>query len=251
MQTFSSEGNAKPDPAEVFGTTSRPEGEKRLGKKAGLNRFVWDLRYPAVDIVSDAIVWGFTGGPAAPPGEYRATLRVGDFSETKPFRILADPRLTLTSEDYARQFALMRDMHRALDETYAAVRTARSVRAQARDVAKRLTDAGRGAGEVSRVADALAVDLTAIENDLMQTKNEADQDVENFPTKLDNQLAYVYGLVGETDAAPTDGQIERFRDLRGQLDRVLARFAEATGPKLAAFNDAATRAGAAPVLAPR
>ncbi len=251
VQTFSSEGNAKPDPAEVFVMTSRPEGEKRLGKKAGLNRFVWDLRYPAVDIVPDAIVWGFTGGPAAPPGGYRATLRVGDFSETTPFRILADPRLTLTSQDYARQFALMRDMHRALDETYAAVRTARSVRAQAREVARRLADAGSDAGDVTRAADALAADLTAIENGLMQTKNEADQDVENFPTKLDNQLAYVYGLVGETDAAPTDGQIERFRDLRGQLDRVLARLAEATGSKLAAFNQAATRAGAAPVLAPR
>ncbi len=52
-------------------------------------------------------------------------------------------------------------------------------------------------------------------------------------------------------SAPTVGQAARFQDLRRQLDAVLAQLAEATGPKLAAFNEAAARAGAAPVLAPK
>ncbi|MFY9549686.1 MAG: glycosyl hydrolase, partial [Thermoanaerobaculia bacterium] len=70
IQTFSSERDAQPNPPEVFAMTARQPGDKRLTKNPGLNRFVWDLRHPVVDIVPDAIVWGFTGGPAAAPGTY-------------------------------------------------------------------------------------------------------------------------------------------------------------------------------------
>ncbi|MGH9366894.1 MAG: VPS10 domain-containing protein [Thermoanaerobaculia bacterium] len=251
VQLLSSEKESTPNPPEVFAMTSRPEGDKKLTKKAGLNRFVWDLRHPVVDIVPDAIVWGFTGGPAAMPGTYQARLTVGDFSQTQAFQVLPDPRISTTAEQYREQLELMLVMRGALDDTYDGVRACRSVRDQAREVVRRLKEAGRDTAPLSKLADSLADKLTAIENELMQTKNEADQDVENFPTKIDNQLAYVYGLVGETDAPPTDGQVERFRDLKKELDAVLARLAQATGPERDAFNEAARALGAAPVLPPR
>ena len=84
----------------------------------------------------------------------------------------------------------------------------------------------------------------------MQPKNQADQDVENFPTRIDNQLAYVYGLVGETDGKPTDGQVERYRDLEKELDAVLARLKRILEEDVTAFNAAARAAGAAPVIPP-
>jgi photosystem II stability/assembly factor-like uncharacterized protein len=250
IQTFSSERDPLPNSPEIFVMTSRPEGDKRLSRKAGLNRFVWDLRYPAVAIVPDAIVWGFTGGPAAAPGTYQARLTVGGFSQTQPFQILPDPRLAMTPEDYRAQLDAMLAMRGALDRTYGAVRTLRSAREQAREAAQRLGASGRDATELSRMAAALAEKLTAIEDDLMQTRNEADQDVENFPTKIDNQLAYVYGLVGEVDARPTEGQLERFRDVEKQLDAVLARLKRILAEDVAAFNRAATAGGVAPILVP-
>ena len=250
VQRFSSEHDARPNPPEVFAMTAQPSGDKRLTKRPGMNRFVWDLRFPVVRTVPDAIVWGFTGGPAAAPGSYRAKLAAGSISDSRAFRILPDPRSTLRPEDYREQLALTLAMRDALDATYDAVRAVRSIREQIRDVLRRLRESGREASGLERSADALAQKLTAIENDLMQPKNQADQDVENFPTKIDNQLAYVYGLAGEMDARPTDGQAERFRDLQEELSAVRGRLRAILETEIPAFNETAKAAGAAPLMPP-
>lgn len=251
VQTFSSERDALPNPPEVFAMTAQPTGDKRLTKKAGLNRFVWDLRCPVVDVVPDAILWGFSGGPAAVPGTYRATLTAGDVTASQDFRVLPDPRLTLTPKDYEEQFRLMQAMRRSLDRGYDGVRAARSIRDQVRELLARLRESGRDVRSLEGPGAALTARLAEIEDALMQRRNQADQDVENFPTKLDNQLAYVYGLVGETDARPTDGQIERARDLETEIDAVLKGLDAALGEDLPVFNAAAAAAGAAAVMPPR
>jgi len=251
IQTFSSERDAEPNPPEVFAMTAQPSGDKRLTKNPGLNRFVWDLRHPVVNIVPDAIIWGFTGGPAGAPGTYRATLTAGSAKETHEFRVLADPRLSLTAEDYAKQLDLMLAMRASLDAIYDGVRTCRAVREQSKAAIARLKAAGVDVSSLDAAATELSGKATAIENDLMQPKNEADQDVENFPTKLDNQLAYVYGLVGEMDARPTDGQVERYADLKKEIEPVLARLQTLVATDVADFNRTATTAGAAPVVVPK
>jgi hypothetical protein len=85
-------------------------GEKMVSKKAGMNRFVWDLRYPVVDIVPDAIVWGFTGGPRAAPGTYQVKLESGDWSQTQSFRVLKDPRIPATQAELDEQLDLLLEM---------------------------------------------------------------------------------------------------------------------------------------------
>jgi len=236
---FTSTRNAPPDPPEVFTMTAVPAGDRKLSKDAGMNRFVWDLRERRVDVVPDAIVWGFTGGPAAPPGEYTATLTAGSWKETQPLRVAADPRLPWTTEDYAAQHGLASECRDALDALYAAVRSLRSARTQAADAVKRVRDAG----SLAERAESLAARTSELEEELMQPKNQADQDVENFPTKIDNQLAYVYGLVSEWDAKPTQGQVDRVRDLKARLDGVLARVRETLGAEVTAFNEEAKRLG--------
>jgi regulator of sirC expression with transglutaminase-like and TPR domain len=106
---------------------------------------------------------------------------------------------------------------------------------------------------VRQQADALAAAATALEGELMQPRNQADQDTENFPSKLDNQLAYVYWKLAEPDAAPTAGQAERIADLLREKDVLLGRVRELVDREVAAFNDLARRRGAAPitVAAPR
>ena len=69
IQSFSS----KPPEAGADAGEPRPPGE------AGMNRFVWNMRYPAARKVpedkttEDAVV-----GPLASPGAYQVSLQVGD-----------------------------------------------------------------------------------------------------------------------------------------------------------------------------
>ena len=52
-------------------------------------------------------------------------------------------------------------------------------------------------------AKALVAKLTAVEEELYQTKNRASEDPLNFPIKLNNKLAYVMGVVESSDTQPT------------------------------------------------
>jgi hypothetical protein len=248
---FSSERNAPPDAPEVFTLNAAPSGDRRLPKTAGMNRFVWDLRERAVDVAPDAIVWGFTGGPAVPPGDYVATLTAGSWKQSQPFRVLADPRLPWTAADYAAQHRVATSCRDALDRLYGAVRALRSARTQSAEAVKRLRDAGRDAGPLEARAAALAERTSALEEELMQPRNQADQDVENFPTKIDNQLAYVYGLVSEWDTKPTQGQEDRVRDLVARLDEALARVKIALDEEVPRFNEEASRAGVEAIVVPK
>lgn len=248
---FSSDKPTEPNPPDIFTMTSRYERETILPGKAGLNRFVWDLRYAVVDVVPDAIVWGYTGGPKAAPGTYQVRLSVGGWSQTQALQVRKDPRVRTTQQEFDEQLELMIDMRADLDRIYRGVRVARSLRDQARDLLRRLADAGQAVGALAGDVAAVAEKLTAIENELMQTKNEADQDVENFPTKVDNQLAYVYGLVGEADARPTAGQRERATDLKREAEAILSRLDQVIAADVAALNLAARDRGAVPVIAPR
>ena len=70
----------------------------------GMHRFVWPIRYPAPAALRDGNP--YADGVWAPPGRYTVELTVGSHQRTQPLTILPDPRVTMTAEHYARQFAL-------------------------------------------------------------------------------------------------------------------------------------------------
>jgi hypothetical protein len=83
----------------------------RLTKKAGMNRFVWDLRYPGVD--------GAPGGPLAVPGKYQVKLSMGSWSQTRLLEIIIDPRVAadgVTLADLQEQLDLSLKVRDAISE---------------------------------------------------------------------------------------------------------------------------------------
>ena len=85
----------------------------------------------------------------------------------------------------------------------------------------------------------------------MQPRNEADQDTENFPTKLDNQLAYVAMWLDAGDARPTDGDLERIADLEKELEARCVELATLLQTELVAFERLVAERGAGVVILPK
>ena len=60
----------------------------------GMNRFVWDMRYPGAKTLADDpslnVFYANDQGPEAPPGAYQVWLTVGDEVYNQPFEILKD-----------------------------------------------------------------------------------------------------------------------------------------------------------------
>jgi photosystem II stability/assembly factor-like uncharacterized protein len=79
-----------------------------LPTKTGMNRFVWDLRYPGGPAsAGDGEGAGFGGGgPLVPPGSYKARLTAGGVTKTESFTVKIDPRIAadgITAADLAEQ----------------------------------------------------------------------------------------------------------------------------------------------------
>ncbi len=222
---------------------------KKLSAEKGLNRFVWDLRLPDAELVDKTILWGAARGPRVAPGTYQIRLRRGDWSETRSVRVLADPRLATTPEDFADQFALARRIWEALTESHHALERVRDARQQVEDLARRLTEAGHGEG-IAQAAERVTAPLTALEQRIHQTQSTAGQDILNFPPQLDNQLLALQSTVESADARPTDGSHERFAELRAELDELLGELRRIRESELAGFNERVRATGAPAVIVP-
>src|SRR5205823_6962962 len=93
VRSYSSEGRA-PAPQGRGGGRGRGGAPSVLPKKAGMNRFLWDLRYaggPAGG--GDMESGGFAGGgPMVPPGTYKVKLTAGGVTKTESVTVRIDPR---------------------------------------------------------------------------------------------------------------------------------------------------------------
>ena len=216
--------------------TPRVEPDK-MSADRGLNRLVWNYYWDEPDLLDDAVLWGYTGGPKAVPGTYTARLTVGDRTLERSFEVRKDPRIETTEEEFAEKHELVLEVRDMLQEAHDAVRKVRSIREQLRSRAKLAEQAGYAEeADLTARADSIAERLTEVEEALFQTRNESRQDPLNFQPMLDNQIAYLYGYVIGPDARPTDGARQRAEDLRGELDAQLDRLQTILDEDVAAFN---------------
>jgi len=225
------EPTQRPPSEEVEENPFRGGPPPRVATAAGMNRFVWNLRYADATTFPGLIMWaGSVTGPRVSPGTYQVRLTADGQSQTQSFSVKKDPRLETTPEEYARQLALALQVRDKLSETNEAVIRIREVRKQLEDYARR--DSKR----VSEAAKDLIKKLTAVEENLYQTKNRASEDPLNFPIKLNNKLAYVLGLVASSDSPPTAQSYQVYEGLASAANGELKTLNALLSTDLAAFN---------------
>jgi len=215
----------------------RNRGAETLPADAGLNRFVWDLRYEGATKVPHAPLWGgSTEGPEALPGTYQVRLTVLGKSYTAPLEIKADPRLKIGQDDLAKQFDLLLKIRDKVTETDDAIIQIRDVREQVNAENKRLKNDPREKA-IADAGKALDKKMTDVEEQLIQTKAKSGQDVLNFPVRLNNHLVALGGVVGSADSAPTKQSYEVFDMLSKEVDEQLAKWKAIVATDVAAYNN--------------
>jgi hypothetical protein len=222
-------------PKEGAPPTPPTPGEPPVAMEAGLNRFVWNYRLPNATTIPNLIFWGGSlAGPRVVPGNYQVRLTVdGKTISTENFAVKADPRLATTQEDFQKQFDFLSKTRGKLSQTHEAILEIRDVRKQLEDLSARLKPEQK---DLKDKAAEIIKNLTAIEEELMQTKIKSGQDALNFPIKLNNKLASLASSVDSADYAPTAQSYVVYDDLVGKIDVQLARLAEIKSKDIADFN---------------
>jgi hypothetical protein len=218
-----------------YGTDAKNK-ENKLDFESGMNSFVWDMQYPKADEFDGLLMWwGTLNGPAAPPGQYTAELKIEDKTVKTQFDILLDPRSEGTAEDRQVQFEFLLGIRNKLDETHDAIRNMRDIKSQIKSLNSRI-DIDKFA-EVIKEGERLDSLMTAIEKMLYQTKLESNQDMLNYPIKLNNKLAHVASLASMGIYRPTDQMIAVKVEITKEIDVELKKWYVIKDDALSKYNE--------------
>jgi hypothetical protein len=248
--------------------------EPRVPTEPGLNRFVWDLRYPDARKLAGTAESGASSGdegrlagPRAAPGRYAARLTAGEHSATTEFEVHKDPRVPASDADLTAQFQLALALRDKVSEAHDAINSIRSIRQQVEEWERRTKESKAGkegkedkrskeskedapSERISAAGKALKEHLKAIEEELTQVKASNRQDTLSNPVKLDLKLAALMGVVTSADAAPTRQARIVFDDLSSRLDEQLGTLRTLVQHEVRDFN-ALIRELDTPAIVPR
>lgn len=241
------------------------QGEEEEGKakqdcyvraQSGLNRFVWDMRYPNAEKVDTNKKDGppllntqekIENGPLAPPGNYQVSLTVGRQTYKESFEILKDPRIIATGEDFQKQFKLWTRIRDKLSETNKTINHLRRLRRQLDEWSQRSKELGDAATETSQQVSDKAKDLLGklklIENELIRVEEKSSADRLRYPVRLNAKLAGLVSVVGIADAAPPKQAYEVFDHLSAQVDIQVKRLQELCDGEISIFNELVRQIG--------
>jgi photosystem II stability/assembly factor-like uncharacterized protein len=219
-------------------------GEPSAPMAGGLNTVMWDLQYAGATTFPGMILWGAsTNGPVAVPGTYRVRLTADGQSQTRPLVVRKNPLFTdVTQADLEEQFALSLKIRDKVTEANNAVIQIRDLK---RQIADRLTKSSDPA--LKGVGDSLTKDLSAVEEEVYQVRNQSGQDPLNFPIKINNRLASLLGVVNRGDGKPIASAVPIFNDLKGELKAQTDRLQRTLVSELARLNVELKRLGLEPV----
>jgi hypothetical protein len=222
-------------------------GGAALSARAGLNEAAWNARLESPFTVPPHIImWGGGGGrgggPKAAPGTYTVKVSSGPWSQEQTFRLNSDPRLpALTDADGVEQLKMAMDVGGQIKALYETL-------AKLRDAKQQTAKIAGTSGAVAAAAKTFTDKIVAVEGDMTQLQGEAGQDALNFPGRLDNQLVALYSNVVQEERKLNKSVKERSADLRAPTEDVMKRAQTVLTTDLAAFNDAASKAGAGTVV---
>jgi len=218
-----------------------------LSSAPGMHRFVWDLTYPAPDVLTrdypiSAIYHDtplYPLGATVLPGKYLIALEISGQSYqryTQTLDVKMDPRVKTSAEDLRRQFELDQKIAGALHRDYEAVQQVRSLRAQLKALS--------GHAAIAKAAAELEAKAAAIEGDeggygtLYLSTPEG-----RSLARLNSGFSALVSALDTADAAPTTQQVAMFGELDKALEEKLSAWGQLRSKDIPALNEQLKKAG--------
>jgi photosystem II stability/assembly factor-like uncharacterized protein len=216
--------------------------EAAVGERApvsvgsGLNRFIWDMRYPNVTPVPGRSPVSIA--PFAKPGTYQARLTVDGESQTQPFELRINPNETYTREQTDAKFAYWMKVRNKAEQGAQAVIKAHAIKKQVSSAMKQAKagkiDAGR-LKQLQELADKINAGCDALDGAFYPRGLTLVQIV-NEPSKLQSKLATVSDMAMTSEGPVPQGGKGVYEFVAGQMDAKLAQFDALTKKEVAQFN---------------
>ncbi|NNK76400.1 MAG: glycosyl hydrolase, partial [Maribacter sp.] len=186
-----------------------------LSKKEGLNRFVWDMKYPLLPGIPGVYMEARFRGHVAPPGSYTLNLKVDEKVATTVGKIVAVPSYETKAGQYAEYDAFMTEMEQNLTQMHDQVNALFKAQKQLKSVIAGLKDdALKAAGKK------LLEQMDAWDKNMVQRKSKAYDDVENFPNKFTAEYLFLIDATNSSIPRVNKSSKDRKKELDMQWNKL-------------------------------
>ncbi|QBA65496.1 WD40/YVTN/BNR-like repeat-containing protein [Muriicola soli] len=220
-----------------------PPPKPVLPREEGLNRFVWDMNYPIMEGIPGVYMEAGFEGHMAPPGVYDIKLTMGDESVKTQASIIATPGFEVSNTQYEEFDSFMSEMEAELSVMHLMVNQLYNVQGQLKKILESLE-----AGPLKETGQKLLNDLVSWDEDMIQRKSQAYDDVENFPNKFTAEYIFLINQSNSVIPRVNQGSRERKKELDTQWNMLKERGQQFLEDALPEYNKALWNSGIGAIL---
>lgn len=219
-----------------------PSPEPVLPVKKGINRFVWDMRYPTMPGIPTAYIESSFRGHKVIPGEYTVHLK-SDIGESQvKAKVIDNPLFETNEQTYQEYHAFMMIMEKELTGMHQMVNQAMDYQQQLKTFLDKIK------GDEARkplltAGQQLLKEMQAWDEDMVQRKSLAYDDVENFPNKFTANYLF---LINQTESAipkVNQGSRDRYKELTEQWQVLKSEGERILNKAIPSYNNLLKEAG--------
>jgi len=188
-----------------------PPAKPTINNKEGLNRTVWDLRYPIMEGVPGVYIEGSYRGHKVMPGTYTITVSQGDKTSSSEVTVKAHPLYDTTVAEYEEYHAIMSKMENTINNMHISINEMAKMRKDIMAASKNLSPTEHKT--LMAESKALITKMKSWDEDMVQRKSQAYDDVENFPNKLSANYLFLLNQTESDIVIVTEAVKERKRNL--------------------------------------
>jgi len=219
-----------------------PAPEPLLSTRKGLNRLVWDLRYPSLPGVPSAYIESSFRGHKAIPGTYTLRLSAGEMRTEAKGEILDQPSSTLSPSDYQAYNAWMSTLEEELTQMHLMIHAAKGYQDQLSNLVERMSTKPE-LKDLKVAAETLIKELKTWDEAMVQRKSTAYDDVENFANKFTANFMFMMNHGESSIPRINEGTKERHAELMQQWQPLEAEGKRLLEQAVPAFNSLAKEKG--------
>jgi photosystem II stability/assembly factor-like uncharacterized protein len=212
-----------------------PDEDPTLPKSKGLNRFVWNLRYPTITGVPNVYIESSFSGHKAPPGKYTIHLKAGGHTLSSTVEILANPLYPTTPKMYQQYHDVMLGMETEVNRMHILINELDGKRKQLEGILAALPS-GEKYTPIKKEGNELIQKMKAWDEDMIQRKSKAYDDVENFPNKFTANYLFMLNQTESDIPQVNKPSLDRLQELSKEWSVLQARAKDILNKNIPALN---------------
>jgi photosystem II stability/assembly factor-like uncharacterized protein len=219
-----------------------PSSEPKLSTNKGINRFVWNLRYPTLVGAPTAYIEGSFNGHKVSPGTYTITLKTGAKKVESDFSVLPNPLYNISKKSYVEYDIFMKSTAVVFNNMHAKVNAILKMRKKIDEVLKDIPKNEKFIA-LRKKGKEISAKMKAWDEDMVQRRSKAYDDVENFPNKFTAEYIFLINSTESSLPRVNDASKKRLEELNRQWKVLNTRAMEIMNTDVPNYNKRLTESG--------